>query len=118
MLIVAVLPDPAGTDRGHELVTLLNTPTAAIDLTGWELVDAAGGRQQLGGPLPAGGVVQVTVSGALQLGNQGDTIILVDPNGNPIDQVIDKADRVRSGRTICLAADLNGRGPASPLIRR
>jgi hypothetical protein len=32
-----------GTDRGHELVTLLNTAAPAIDIAGWELADAAGG---------------------------------------------------------------------------
>jgi len=101
VLIVAALPDPVGTDRGHELVTLLNTTAAAIDLAGWALADAAGGRQQLSGPLSGGGMVQVTASGALQLGNQGDTIVLVDPGGGSIDQVTYKADRVRSGRTIC-----------------
>jgi hypothetical protein len=68
-------------------------------------VDAAGGRQQLSGPLAGGGVVQVTAQGALQLGNQGDTLVLVDPSGASIDQVTYKADRVRAGRTICLAAD-------------
>ena len=46
-------------------------------------------------------MVQVTAQGALQLGNQGDTIVLVDPSGGSIDQVTYKADRVRSGRTIC-----------------
>jgi phosphatidylserine decarboxylase len=64
-------------------------------------VDAAGGRQQLSGQLAGGGVVQVTASGALQLGNQGDTLVLVDPSGASIDQVTYKADRVRAGRTIC-----------------
>ena len=90
-----------GTDRGQELVTLLNTTASAIDLTGWELVDAAGGRQQLSGQLAGGGVVQVTAQGALQLGNQCDTLVLVDPSGASIDQVTYKADRVRAGRTIC-----------------
>jgi phosphatidylserine decarboxylase len=46
-------------------------------------------------------VVQVTASGALQPGNQGDTVVLVDPSGASIDQVTYKADRVRPGRTIC-----------------
>jgi hypothetical protein len=101
VLIVAALPDPAGVDRGHELVTLVNTTPASIDLGGWGLVDAAGGRQNLSGPIAGGGVVQVTASGALQLGNQGDTIVLVDPSGAWIDQVTYKADRVRPGRTIC-----------------
>jgi Lamin Tail Domain len=101
VLIVAALPDPVGTDRGQELVTLLNTTAAPINLTGWGLVDAAGGRQQLSGQLIGGGVVQVTAQGALQLGNQGDTLVLVDPSGASIDQVTYKADRVRAGRTIC-----------------
>jgi hypothetical protein len=101
VLIVAALPDPVGTDRGHELVTLVNTTAAVIDLAGWQLADAAGGRQQLNGLLADGGVVQVTAEGGLQLGNQGDTIVLVDPDGGSIDQVTYKADRVRSGRTIC-----------------
>jgi hypothetical protein len=101
VLILAALPDPIGTDRGHELVTLLNSTAAAIDLSGWRLVDAAGGRQDLTGTVAAGAVVQVTAQGALQLGNQGDTIILVDGRGGSIDQVTYKADRVRPGRTIC-----------------
>jgi hypothetical protein len=64
-------------------------------------VDAAGGRQDLTGTLAGSGVVQVTASGALQLGNQGDTVVLVDPSSASIDQVSYKADRVRPGRTIC-----------------
>jgi hypothetical protein len=101
VLIVAALPDPVGADRGHELVTLLNTTASSIDLGGWGLVDAAGGRQNLSGPIAGGGVVQVTAAGALQLGNQGDTLVLVDGSGGSIDQVTYKADRVRPGRTIC-----------------
>jgi endonuclease YncB( thermonuclease family) len=101
VLIVAALPDPAGVDRGHELVTLLNTTPTSIDLGGWGLVDAAGGRQNLSGPIAGGGVVQVTTAGALQLGNQGDTLVLVDGSGGSIDQVTYKANQVRSGRTIC-----------------
>jgi len=101
VVIVAALPDPVGADRGHEVITLLNTTPAAIDLTGWGLVDASGGRQALSGPLAGGGVMQVTAEGALQLGNQGDTLVLVDPSGGSIDHVTYKADRVRPGRTIC-----------------
>jgi Lamin Tail Domain len=90
-----------GADRGHEVVTLLNTTSAAIDLTGWGLADAAGGRTDLAGPIAGGAVVQVTTGGALQLGNQGDTIVLVDPGGGSVDQVTYKADKVKPGRTIC-----------------
>jgi hypothetical protein len=82
-----------------------SSPLATIDLTGWWLVDAAGGRKDLTGTFAGGGVVQVTASGALQLGKQGDTVVLVDPGSSSIDQVIYKVDRVRPGRTISLAAD-------------
>jgi hypothetical protein len=101
VLIVAALPDPVGVDRGNELITLCNSTASSIDLSGWGLVDAAGGRKNLTGTVTGGGVVQVTASGALQLGNQGDTVVLVDPSGASIDQVTYKADRVRPGRTIC-----------------
>jgi len=43
IVILAALPDPAGVDRGHETVTLINTTSSGIDLTGWHLADAANG---------------------------------------------------------------------------
>jgi hypothetical protein len=101
LLIVAALPNPAGTDRGHEVITLLNTTPDSVDLTGWKLADAAGGHQDLTGSIAGGTVLQVTLTGALQLGNQGDTIILLDSGGGPTDQVTYPASKVRPGRTIC-----------------
>jgi endonuclease YncB( thermonuclease family) len=101
VLIVAALPDPVGVDPGNELVTLLNTTASPIDLTGWGVVDAAGGRKDLAGTMAGGAVVQVAADGALQLGNRGDALVLVDGGGGPIDQVVYNADRVRPGRTIC-----------------
>src|SRR5262249_14736190 len=101
LLIVAALPDPLGVDRGHELVTLLNTTASPVDLTGWALVDAAGGRQDLTGSLAGGAVIQVATDGTLQLGNRGDALVLVNATGASIDQVAYKADKVSAGRTIC-----------------
>jgi endonuclease YncB( thermonuclease family) len=101
VLIVAALPDPAGEDRGHETVTLLNTTAAPVDLAGWMLVDQANGRSPLDGALAAGAVDQVTLAPALHLGNQGDSLVLVDAEGATIDQVAYTADEVRPGRTIC-----------------
>ena len=101
VLIVAALPDPTGVQGGGELVTLVNVTASPIELTGWGVVDAAGGRKDLAGPLAPGGVVQVTAEGTLELGNEGDSIALVDPDGRSIDQVTYTADRVRPGRTIC-----------------
>jgi len=101
VLILAALPDPLGTDRGHEVITLLNTTADAVDLAGWRLADAAGGRQDLSGSVAGGAVLQVAVQGALQLGNKGDTITLLDSGGSSTDQVTYPASKVRPGRTIC-----------------
>ncbi|MFI6924294.1 lamin tail domain-containing protein [Nonomuraea spiralis] len=101
VLIVAALPDPAGADRGHENVTLLNVTGRPVDLAGWALADSRGGRTELTGSLAAGGVLQVVPGGRLQLGNQGDTILLVNAKGVTIDQVTYKPDHVHPGRTIC-----------------
>jgi hypothetical protein len=101
VLIVAALPDPVGTDRGHELVTLLNVTAKPIDLAGWGLLDGANGRTTLSGVLAGGATVQVTTSAATALGNRGDRILVVDPAGTTIDQTAYRANQVRPGRTIC-----------------
>jgi hypothetical protein len=80
-------------------MTLLNTTAAAVDLTGWALSDAAASRQSLSGVLGAGETVLVQLS-AIQLGNRGDTLVLVNPQGQVIDQVAYQPNQVRPGRTI------------------
>jgi endonuclease YncB( thermonuclease family) len=100
VLIVAALPDPAGTDRGHEVVTLLNATAAAVDLTGWSVHDRGGGIAKLGGTLAAGAVTQITLSEGVQLGNKGDTLTLIDPTGRPIDRASYTAAEVKPGRTV------------------
>ncbi|TYB66199.1 hypothetical protein FXF51_17765 [Nonomuraea sp. PA05] len=101
VIIVAALPDPVGADRGNETVTLLNRTSGTLDLGGWALTDAAGGRKPLTGGIDGGAALRVTLDSAVQLGNQGDTIILVDDEGATIDQVTYKAEQVKAGRTIC-----------------
>jgi endonuclease YncB( thermonuclease family) len=101
ILVVAALPDPVGTDHKRELVTLLNTTASPRDLTGWQLADAAGGRQLLTGTIAGAAARQVRLDGGIQLGNSGDTIALLDPTGAAIDHVVYRADQVRPGRTIC-----------------
>ncbi|MEU1726015.1 lamin tail domain-containing protein [Nonomuraea sp. NPDC005692] len=101
VLIVAALPDPVGADRGHETVTLLNVTGRSVDLGGWGLADSKGGRMELTGVLAGGGVLQVVLDGRVQLRNQGETILLVSPEGVTIDQATYKPDHVRPGHTIC-----------------
>lgn len=101
ILVVAALPDPQGTDVGRESVTLVNTTAGAVDLAGWALADAAGGRQTLSGVLSGGAALQFQLAGAVRLGNRGDTIELTDSQGQVIDRVAYRFDQVRAGRTIC-----------------
>ncbi|SDH03955.1 lamin tail domain-containing protein [Nonomuraea jiangxiensis] len=101
LVIVAALPDPSGADRGNETVTLLNVTSAAVDLAGWALSDAAGGRRALTGTIEGGATLRVPLDGNVQLGNQGDTIILLDREGTSIDRVTYRSDQVKAGRTIC-----------------
>jgi hypothetical protein len=81
----------------------LITTASNVDLTGWGLADTAGGRTNLTGAMAAGAVLQIQVDGSLRLGNQGDSIVLIDAGGASIDQVSYKADEVRTGRTIYFA---------------
>jgi Lamin Tail Domain len=99
--MVAALPNPAGTDAGHESVTLVNTTPGPVDLAGWVLADAAGGRQVLSGVLESGGDVRVALGSTVPLGNRGDTLTLFDPQSQQIDQVTYQRSEVRAGRTIC-----------------
>ena len=100
VVVVAALPDPVGPDQGAETVTLLNTAATAIDLTGWTLVDAAGGRQALDGSIGAGETKLIRLGTTLPLGNGGDALTLVDAKGVTVDRVEYRAGQVRPGRTI------------------
>ena len=98
--IVAALIDVIGKERGRETVTLLNTTTAGIDLTGWKLADGTG-QQALSGVLAAGEALRVTTANDVQLGNERDTITVIAPDGALIDQVSYEARELPGpGRTM------------------
>ena len=101
MVILDALPDPAGVDRGHETVTLINTTSSGIDLTGWHLTDAAAGAHALTGTLTGGAVTQIALGGGLALGSKGDTLILSDADGATSDTVTYTVGHVHPGRSVC-----------------
>jgi endonuclease YncB( thermonuclease family) len=104
VLIVAALPNPNGADDGAESVTLLNTSSARVDLTGWALSDADG-RQRLGGDLDAGATARVRLTAAVRLANLGDTIRLADAGGQVIDEVAYQRNQAREGHTIAFGRE-------------
>ncbi|MDY7101071.1 MAG: hypothetical protein S0880_07770 [Actinomycetota bacterium] len=101
--IVAALPNPAGADRGAETVTLLNLTAEPISVDGWAITDALGSRfDELTGEIGPGDARRVDLT-TVQLGNTGDTVILVDGERRPIDRATYRGADARSGATVVLA---------------
>lgn len=100
--IVAALVNPVGPGPEDETVTVLNTSAAAVDLTGWHLVDQSEQRLALpAGPLAAGATRTVHTAGGLTLGNHGGAITLLDPSGLKVHGVAYTARQAAAeGRTI------------------
>ncbi|WP_433293470.1 DUF2278 family protein [Actinoplanes sp. CA-030573] len=99
--IVAALANPAGPAPEPETVTLLNVSPGELDLTGWQLADRNGGRQELTGRLQAGDAVRLSVAAPVALGNRGGTITVLDHRGLKVDGVAYTADQAaREGWTI------------------
>ena len=84
--IVAALVNPLAVERGQETVTLLNATPLDIDLTGWSVADASG-QQRLNGIIARGEATRIKLGNTVQLNNTRDTITLLDPQQNIIDQV-------------------------------
>jgi endonuclease YncB( thermonuclease family) len=85
--IVAALINPEEfPERGNETVTLLNTTNADIDLANWSIADR-NGRQALDGVLAKGETVRVRLGANVQLSNVRDTITVLGPDDEIVDQV-------------------------------
>ena len=78
-----------GDEAGSEVVVIGNTTVAAMDLTGWSIVDKNNKADVLSGVLlPAGESRRVVLSGnGAQLSNKGGTITLKDPTGKQVHAV-------------------------------
>lgn len=84
--IIAALANPLAIERGQETVTLINATPGDIDLTGWALADASG-RQSLSGLLAKGEAIRIKLGNSVRLSNTRDTLTVLDPQQNIIDQV-------------------------------
>jgi len=72
-------------------------------------------HQALGGGLDPGAALRVRLN-AVQLGNRGDTLMLIDPDGKVVDKVAYQADEVRPGRTV--AFDDSESAWSIPMVHR
>ncbi len=84
--LIAALVNPAGTEAGNEVVTLLNAGNADVSLDGWLLADN-NGQQRLNGMLNKGQLVQLSLASNVRLSNQRDTITLLNAQQEIVDQV-------------------------------
>lgn len=84
--IIGALINVIGTEHGNETVTILNTTSADINLANCAIADRQG-RMALTGNLDSGDAVRIKLSGAVRLSNERDTITILGPNDEIIDQV-------------------------------
>ncbi|MEA5599291.1 DUF2278 family protein [Rivularia sp. UHCC 0363] len=100
--ILAALVNPTGSDRNSETVTLINTSTDKVDLSGWSLTDYDQRKHHLNGAINPGEVLQVPLlTNSISLDNKGGTLTLLDKQGIKIDGVYyTKEDAQKQGQTV------------------
>jgi len=113
IVINEIMPDPDSdwdgdgsySSSGDEWVELFNPGDVSLDLEGWSLKDGGSTRRTLpaGWVIDAGGFVVIYGSdlGSLSLNNGGDTVSLLEPDGNTVADCItydSSTDDVSLGR--------------------
>lgn len=102
--IASLLPNPKGTDRGRETVTLRNRGKTDASLEGWTLKDSVGNVDNLNGVVAAVGTLKITLTGnGVRLNNTGDDVFLFDPNGILVSNVSYGEADAGEGQTIDFA---------------
>ncbi|MCP3896032.1 MAG: lamin tail domain-containing protein, partial [Bacteroides sp.] len=89
VVIESLLPDPLGSDRLHEAVTLRNDSSATVPLEGWTLEDLSGRIWSFAGvdSLDPGESATILRNGMpMSLNNGGDTVHLYDGSHRLVDR--------------------------------
>ena len=102
--IIALLPNPKGTDAGGEQVTIAKAwGSSSVNLDGWKLIDKAGNVFPLAGKLDSKKPLIVTMTeSTMPLNNNGDEVVLIDAEGVGRSRVSYVESQVRSGVTLRL----------------
>ena len=99
--ISSALPNPEGQDKGKEIITLSNLTNSEISLSGWSVQDKASNRKSLDGHvLPAGGSKEIKLIGTAMLNNSGDTLHLINANGQIVHTVSYQSSEVVLGEMV------------------
>lgn len=89
VVIQSLLPNPVGSDRELEEVSLLNKGPAPVSLAGWRLADLSGAVWSLteAGTIQPGSTTTIRRNGKkMSLNNGSDEIRLIDSGGNEKDR--------------------------------
>lgn len=99
VMLLALLPNPPGDDAGQERVVLGNSGLAEVTLDRWLLRDANGHEYPLAGKSikPLATLLVELKAGELPLNNNGDTVELLDANGNVMSRFTYTEAQVRAG---------------------
>jgi hypothetical protein len=89
LFITAALVNPDGEDTGKEQVLLLNLSNQTIDLEGYQILDRLKQKQVLSGQkiLPRNVLALQLDPQAIQLGNKGGSITILDGQGHQLHSV-------------------------------
>lgn len=100
--IIAALVNPVGEDHSKETITLINTTSEKINLSGWAIADRLKRKHPLNGFIEPGSTLRVQLSGTeIQLGNDGGILTLLNQQGIKVDGVsYTKKDAQQQGRTV------------------
>jgi lamin tail-like protein len=80
--------NPIGPAPEHEKVMLLNASPEPVDLTGWAVADRLKNKVPVrSGMVAPGATLVVDLPSAVQLGNDGGVITLLDRKGLKVDGV-------------------------------
>ena len=102
--IVALLPNPKGTDAGNEQVTIGNSTNEPVNLKGWKLIDKAGNVFLLEGKIdPRKSLIVTMTESTMPLNNNGDVVLLTDADSVGRSRVSYTENQVRAGVTLRFA---------------
>jgi subtilisin family serine protease len=95
--IISALVNPKGFDRGREKISLLNTSTGNIDLSGWS-IEVRNRKKYLSGILSGGEALTVSLNGStVKLANTGASINLLNSRLEIVHTVSYKRKQVKKG---------------------
>jgi len=99
--IVALMPNPSGRDVGNEYIRLKNVGNDSVNLDDWTLIDESENTVSLVGTLASGEELKIVLGeDDLRLTNSGDTIRLLNDDGNTVDSARYSAADVSVGEEI------------------